>query len=205
MVSRYCSRSCNGKAYKEKQKKEKLQKYDEEQNARPLQIAGAIGEKAFLSPSEAATLLGISRATMYRHMASGLIHALQLRGRTIIRRSDIEKLFDETTTYKKRTYGRKVSMLYYTTQEIMDKYQIQKKTIYRRCQLNNIPKIEEGNRVYYNRAQLYFFFGQQSSLQFAQYLFESLNIFLCRCPTRDEATYYFISLTWFPHLKLNLF
>lgn len=151
MVSRYCSRSCNGKAYKEKQKKEKLQKYDEEQNARPLQIAGAIGEKAFLSPSEAATLLGISRATMYRHMASGLIHALQLRGRTIIRRSDIEKLFDETTTYKKRTYGRKVTMLYYTTQEIMDKYHIQKKTIYRRCQLNNIPKIEEGNRVYYNR------------------------------------------------------
>ena len=152
MVSRYCSRSCNGKAYKDKQRKEKLQKYEETQNDRPLHTVGTIGDKAYLSPNEVATLLGLSRATIYRHMASGLVRALQLRGRTIIRRTDIEKLFDESPSYKKRSYGRKVKTLYYTTQEIIDKYHIQKKTIYRRCQLNGIPKIEEGNRVFYNRA-----------------------------------------------------
>lgn len=97
-------------------------------------------------------ILGYSRATIYRHMAVGIIRALQLRGRTIIRKSDIEKMFDNAPDYKKRSYGRKQTALYYTTNEVLEKYQIQKKTLYRRCKLYNIPKIEEGNRVFYNRS-----------------------------------------------------
>ena len=84
-------------------------------------------------------------------MATGIIRALQLRGRTIIRKSDIEKMFDDAPGYKKRSYGRKQTVLYYTTNEILEKFQIQKKTLYRRCKLYNIPKVEEGNRVFYNR------------------------------------------------------
>lgn len=57
-----------------------------------------------------------------------------------------------SSDYKKRNYGRKQTALYYTTNEVLEKYQIQKKTLYRRCKLYNIPKIEEGNRVFYNRS-----------------------------------------------------
>lgn len=151
MVTRYCSKSCNEKAYKEKKRKQRLQEYEERQNEQPMQEVGIVGSKLYLSPAETATLLGISRATIYRHMATGIIRALQLRGRTIIRKSDIEKMFDDAPGYKKRSYGRKQTVLYYTTNEILEKYQIQKKTLYRRCKLYNIPKVEEGNRVFYNR------------------------------------------------------
>ena len=61
-------------------------------------------------------------------------------------------MFDNAPGYKKRSYGRKQTALYYTTNEVLEKYQIQKKTLYRRCKLYNIPKIEEGNRVFYNRS-----------------------------------------------------
>ena len=151
MVTRYCSKSCNEKAYKEKKRKQRLQEYEERQNEQPMQEVGIVGSKLYLSPAETATILGISRATIYRHMATGIIRALQLRGRTIIRKSDIEKMFDDAPGYKKRSYGRKQTVLYYTTNEILEKYQIQKKTLYRRCKLYNIPKVEEGNRVFYNR------------------------------------------------------
>ena len=60
-------------------------------------------------------------------------------------------MFDDAPDYKKRSYGWKQTVLYYTTNEILEKYQIQKKTLYRRCKLYNIPKVEEGNRVFYNR------------------------------------------------------
>ena len=90
MVTRYCSKSCNEKAYKEKKRKQRLQEYEERQNEPPMQEVGIVGSKLYLSPAEAATLLGISRATIYRHMAVGIIRALQLRGRTIISKSDIE-------------------------------------------------------------------------------------------------------------------
>ena len=150
MVTRFCSKSCTEKAYKDKKRKQKLQEYEARQNEQPMQEVGIVGGKPFLSPAEAATLLGISRATIYRHMATGIIRALQLRGRTIIRKSDIEKMFDNAPDYKKRSYGRKQTVLYYTTNEILEKYQIQKKTLYRRCRLYNIPKVAEGSRVFYN-------------------------------------------------------
>lgn len=92
-----------------------MQAYEERQNELPMQEVGIVGSKLYLSPAEAATLLGISRATIYRHMAVGIIRALQLRGRTIIRKSDIEKMFDNAPDYKKRNYGRKQTALYYTS------------------------------------------------------------------------------------------
>ncbi len=152
MVTRYCCKSCTSKAYKDKKRKERLQKYDAEQAQKPLQSVGIVADKPYLSPVDVAALLGISRATIYRHMANGIICALQLRGKTIIRRSDLEKMFDDNKGYKKRSYGRKQTVLYYTTSEIMEKFHIQKKTIYRRCKMYDIPKVEEGNRMYYNRA-----------------------------------------------------
>ena len=92
MVTRYCSKSCNEKAYKEKKRKQRLQEYEERQNEQPMQEVGIVGSKLYLSPAETATLLGISRATIYRHMSTGIIRALHLRGRTIILKSDIEKM-----------------------------------------------------------------------------------------------------------------
>lgn len=73
MVTRYCSKSCNEKAYKEKKRKQRLQEYEERQNEQPMQEVGIVGSKLYLSPAETATLLGISRATIYRHMATGII------------------------------------------------------------------------------------------------------------------------------------
>ena len=76
MVTRYCSKSCNEKAYKEKKRKQRLQEYEERQNEQPMQEVGIVGSKLYLSPAETATLLGISRATIYRHMAVGIIRGL---------------------------------------------------------------------------------------------------------------------------------
>ena len=59
MVTRYCSKSCNEKAYKEKKRKQRLQEYEERQNEQPMQEVGIVGSKLYLSPAETATLLGI--------------------------------------------------------------------------------------------------------------------------------------------------
>lgn len=150
----YCSHACNGKAYKEQKKKEKLEEYFDAENSQPLAPIMSIGDKLFLSPIEAAMLLGVSRATIYRYMESGVLRVLQLKARTIIRRTDIEKMFDESPSYKKRNYGRKETTSYYTLKEIMEKYKIMKKTIYRRCERFDIPKIMDKGKVYYNKATI---------------------------------------------------
>lgn len=49
MVTRYCSKSCNEKAYKEKKRKQRLQAYEERQNEQPMQEVGIVGSKLYLS------------------------------------------------------------------------------------------------------------------------------------------------------------
>lgn len=154
MTTLYCSHICNGRAYKEEKKKEKLQEYIDKEELQQVASIRCVGDKDFLSPTEVATLLGVSRATIYRYMASGVIRVLQLKARTIIRRSDVERMFNEAPAYKKRSYGRKESTLYYTLNEIIEKFKVMKKTIYSRCERFGIPKISEKGKVYYNKAAI---------------------------------------------------
>lgn len=52
-----------------------------------------LGSKDFLSIDETCKLLGASRMTIYRQIKSGTIKAAKLGRRTIIRRTEIDKLF----------------------------------------------------------------------------------------------------------------
>lgn len=62
-----------------------------------------LGTKPFLSPKEVAILFAVSLPTIYRYMADGVIKALKMtNNRTVIRRADLEKLFEEAPSYKKK-------------------------------------------------------------------------------------------------------
>ena len=76
MTTLYCSSSCIDKAYKAKKKQQIKEQVEEEQQSK-LPIVGSIGQKPFLSPQEAACLLGVSLPTIYRYMAQGLFKALR--------------------------------------------------------------------------------------------------------------------------------
>jgi excisionase family DNA binding protein len=52
-------------------------------------------EKPFLSIAETCKLIGISRRTVYRMLERGELVAGKAGKRTIIRRSDLDKLFDQ--------------------------------------------------------------------------------------------------------------
>ena len=91
----YCSPSCNNKDYKrairQKQVAEYYEAHPEDKKEAPKDV---LQGKAFLTPREAAKLLGIGKSSVYRELASGLIKAVQMKGKTLIRRADIERLFD---------------------------------------------------------------------------------------------------------------
>ena len=116
MTTLYCSKVCNRKATTV-QKKESIQKEFQsiQNNLESSDGSSAIAE--FLSPAQAAKLLGVSRATLYRYALAGVIKAVQFKGLTIIRKYDIEKAFDNAPEYKKRIAfsKKKEDSEYYTT------------------------------------------------------------------------------------------
>lgn len=98
LVTKYCSHTCNSRHYKQLKREEKVAKViqstpQKAKQPEPQIIPSDINEKQFLSIKEAYTLLGISERTFYRLMKTNTISATKLGGRTIIKRTDIDKLF----------------------------------------------------------------------------------------------------------------
>ena len=91
--TQYCSDNCAKRAYKARKKKAKLQNVKSIEKQRIEYFSQSIKDKEFLSIKETCTLLGASRMTIYRQIKSGNINAIKLGRRTIIKRADINKLF----------------------------------------------------------------------------------------------------------------
>ncbi|MBQ3946156.1 MAG: helix-turn-helix domain-containing protein, partial [Alphaproteobacteria bacterium] len=151
MTTLYCSTSCINKAYKAKKRQNVSEKMEIEQQSQ-LPIVECIGHKPFLSPKEAACLLGVSIPTIYRYMAQGMFKALRTPAKTIIRWSDLEKWFDNAPAYVKRNNRKhKIDSDTYTMKEICEKYQVTRKVAMRRIEHFDIPKIYEGRNVSFSK------------------------------------------------------
>ena len=96
-VTRYCSHKCNQRHYKQIKREEKISKVkvdeskiiavDKQMNYDELNI------KQFLSIKEACFLIGVSERTLYRLMQNDKVKVAKIGRRTIIKRSEIDKLF----------------------------------------------------------------------------------------------------------------
>jgi len=91
--SKTCSDNCAKRLYKKHKRDEKLitlPTIDEQK----VQIASTyLKDKEFLSIAETCLLLGASRMTIYRLSISGVIKVAKIGRRTIIKRTEIDKLF----------------------------------------------------------------------------------------------------------------
>ena len=54
-----------------------------------------------MSPRLLGEYLGVSRRTAYRYIEDGIIPSVRMNGRTLIRRADVDKLFDNAPPYQK--------------------------------------------------------------------------------------------------------
>ena len=91
--TRFCSHTCNNKAYKANIKSLKVELSNKETQRIISQPIEELKAKPFLSIAETCKLLGISRRTVYRLLERGELKAGKAGKRTIIQRSEIDKLF----------------------------------------------------------------------------------------------------------------
>ena len=107
-TTRYCSKTCNSRHYKQKKREEKVQAaLQQEMNTPsqmeqmqtlqtlPIKVSNHVNlrEKEFLSVQEAADLVGASRWTIQRMIKREQIKVGKLGRRTIIPRTEIDNLF----------------------------------------------------------------------------------------------------------------
>ena len=122
MTSKYCSRRCERVAFRKRESEKKKNEKESAEALREEEKIKSLREKAFLTPKDVGVLFGVSRATVYRYFQTGIVKAIKIRNKTFVRTSDLDKMFDEASPYKKRKYQIKEEQEYYTLREIMEKY-----------------------------------------------------------------------------------
>jgi excisionase family DNA binding protein len=163
MTTRYCSHTCNKKAYKANKKQEARKQFDMVAiNYTTMQKIEQISEtfekikdKEYLSVSETAFLLCVGRATIYRYLHGGNLKAFQTNGKTFIRKADIDALFDNSEQYKaKPTKERKPITEFYTVAEIKEKFGVKESWIFKIVRENDIPKTLIRGKSYFSKKHI---------------------------------------------------
>lgn len=96
-VTKYCSHTCNRKAYKEKIRVEKVKQSNIETTKIKNIPIEQLKAKEFLTVREVAQLLNCSVRSAYYYIENGTISAVNLGQRlTRVKRSEIDKLFNKT-------------------------------------------------------------------------------------------------------------
>ena len=91
--TQYCTQKCASRAYKARKRKEKIQNVKPVDQQKANYHQSTVEKKEYLSIAETCSLLGASRMTIYRQIKRGTIPAAKIGRRTIIKRSELEKLF----------------------------------------------------------------------------------------------------------------
>lgn len=156
LATQYCSRQCNSKDYKRRRREKQIADYLE---TNPQDTANAVDSpksvletKRFLTPREVALYLGIGKSSVYRELANGLIKAVQLRGKTLIRRKDIESMFDHAKAYQVRSGKFHEKREYYTVAQIVNKFHTSRRAVWSRCEKYGIKKIYQGRNTFYDKS-----------------------------------------------------
>ena len=159
--TRCCSHRCANLAYKERTRQKRVSEFQTMVNQQ-IEKEDCI-DKDFFTPSEAAKYIGISRATFYRYLETNLIKSVQLKRKTIIRKKDIEALFDNASPYKKHLPRNKQSITdFYTTAEIKEKFGVKESWIYEIAKEHNIPRTFNRGRTYWSKKHIDSYFANKA-------------------------------------------
>lgn len=164
-TTRYCSHSCNSRAYKENKRQMKLTAVSYRVMQEIEMISDQyekIKDKEFLSVSETAFLLSVGRATIYRYLHSGSLKAIQVGGKTFIRRKDIDTMFDNAEGYKaKPSTDRKPISELCTVAEIKEKYKVNESWIFKVAKENNFPRTLNKGKTFFSRKHVDAYFSKK--------------------------------------------
>ena len=154
-VTRFCSKRCSEHAYKERLRQKKISLSNQE----TAQTNFKWRNKEYLTPTQAAELLGIGRMTIYRYIRNGKIKVVRFARKTLISKADIQAMFDflapkEKTSAEPAEKKSKSLADFYTRADIREKYGVKDSWIYKVVAENNVPKTIIRGKAYFSKAHI---------------------------------------------------
>ena len=163
-TARYSSHQCNCRAYRAIKRKEVISLSASMSSKTKRERAKVdLSGREYLSISEVANLLGWCKQTVYNYCHKGIIPAKRLSQRTtLIRKKDIEALFDKVEPYEVLTTGeRKPIDEWYTIDEVTEKYGLLRHRIRKIINAEGIPTKKAGTRTLIAKSRIDAYFRKR--------------------------------------------
>lgn len=153
-VTKFCSNVCAKRAYKQRVRQEKINNTQAETKTIKTKPIAAIQAKDYLSVSEVCGLVGVSRRTIYRMMQKQELNFAKFGKRTIIQRSDIDKVFASPKPTAKPEETKEVITEWVGLSEVQEKYKVSSTALQNIIKRYNIPRLQEGIFIFISKLHI---------------------------------------------------
>ncbi len=151
-VTRFCSDDCAKRAYKVRKREEKIGLAKVETQRIRRKPIEELKDREFLTVIQVSKLLGCSKQNIYKLINSGKLKATNIMiKKTLIRRSEIDRLFEPKI--KKEVKNEKLlnPKDCYTISEVQNKFKVSQTALQKIISRNKIQKMQKGKFVYVSK------------------------------------------------------
>lgn len=148
----YCSPQCASRGYKHRMRERRMEL--KQANATQDEKT-ALEKQDYLTFSQVAKLMGVSRQYIYKLVKEQKLRASRISGRmSFIRRADIELML-KTKPYECTTPTDDFTASdFYTAEEISEKFMVSRKWVWTYTREHKIPKVRKNGHNYYPRKSI---------------------------------------------------
>ena len=148
-VTRYCSDDCAKRAYKARKRAEKIGvSIAEIQQIRQKPIED-LKAREFLTVMQVSKLIGCSKQNVYKLINTGKLKATNiLMKKTIVKRSEIDKLFELKENVKPTQLKPLNVSECFSISEVQEKFNVSQSALQKILKRNNVQKMQKGKFVY---------------------------------------------------------
>lgn len=159
----YCSHKCANRACKNRVRKERVESLQIEFNKKTQKNPNL--EKEYLTPTEVSKLLGIGRTSTYRYIRTGQIKVVRFNGKTLVRRTNIEQMFDFLQIQDIESKPKEKASIteFYTTAEVKEKYNVTDSWIFAVAKKHNIPRTFNRGKTYWSKKHIDNYFSKKAA------------------------------------------
>ncbi len=120
-----------------------------------------IKTKPFLTITEAALYLGVSRPTIYSYLRNGELKAKRMGCKFKISRQEIDDLFQNPQQFEIIPKWKLPITEFYTTKEVLEKFGISNSWLFKAAKENNFPKTIQRGKTLWSKSHIDRFFAKK--------------------------------------------
>ena len=158
-----CSKQCANALYKKRKRDEAIktnyQIVRKKIEEKPIE---RIKDKPFLTITEAALYLGVTRPTVYSYIRRDELKVIRLGFKYLLKKEDIDKLFNTPTEFHTPTKEKAPITDFYTTVEVKEKYHINESWIFAIAQKHGIPRTFNRGKTYWSKKHIDAYFAKKA-------------------------------------------